>query len=75
MVVLQTVRVVLEVGYALETWCLGATQTKLDCWLSSQQPLKSIGKGSEGLRDSEAEKGHISSVGCVDVLEVRLALV
>ena len=53
----------------------GATQTELDCWLSSPQPLKSIGKGSQGLRDCEAEKGLIPIDGCVDVLEVRLALV
>ena len=53
----------------------GATQTELDCWLSSPQPLKSIGKGSQGLRDREAEKGLMPGVGCVDVLEVRLTLV
>ena len=53
----------------------GATQIGLDCWLSSPQPLKSIGKGSQGPRDCEAEKGLTPSVGCVDVLEVRLALV
>ena len=53
----------------------GATQTELDCWLSSPQPLKSIGNGSQGLRDYEAEKGLIPGIGCVDVLEVRLALV
>ena len=41
----------------------------------SPQPLKSIGKGSQGLRDCEAEKGLIPDVGHVDVLEVRLALV
>ena len=52
---------------------LGATQTELDCWLASLQPLKSIGKGSQGLRDCEAEKGLIFGVGCVDVLEFRLA--
>ena len=28
----------------------GATQTEEDCWLSSPPPLKSIGKGSQGLR-------------------------
>ena len=54
---------------------LGATQIEEGCWLSSPQPLKSIGKGSQGLRDYKAEKGLIPSVGCVDVLEVRLALV
>ena len=53
----------------------GATHIELDYWLSSPQPLKSIGKGSQGLSDYEAEKGLIPSVGCVDVLEVRLALV
>ena len=53
----------------------GATQIELECWLSSPQPLKSIGKGSKGLRDCEAEKGLIPIDGCVDVLEVRLALV
>ena len=53
----------------------GATQTELDCWLSSPQPLKSIKKGSQGLRDYEAEKGLSPGVGCVDVLEVRLTLV
>ena len=52
----------------------GATQTKLDYYLSSPQPLKSIGKGSQGLRDCEVEKGLIPVDGCVDVLEVRLAL-
>ena len=53
----------------------GATQIELDYWLSTPQPLKSIGKGSQGLRDCEAEKGLIPSVGCVDVLKVRLTLV
>ena len=53
----------------------GSTQTKLDCWISSPQPLKSIGKGSDGLRDCEAEKGLILVDGCVDVLEVQLTLV
>ena len=53
----------------------GATQTELDYWLSSPQPLKSIEKGSQGLRDCEVEKGLIPVVGCVDVLEFRLALV
>ena len=42
--------------------------------LALPPPLKSIGKGSQGLRDCEAEKGMIAGVGCVDVLEVRLAL-
>ena len=53
----------------------GATQTDLDGWLSSPQPLKSIGKGSQSLRDCEVEKGSIPGVGCVDVFEFRLALV
>ena len=53
----------------------GATQTELDYWISSPQPLKSIGKGSQGPRDCEAVKGLIPGVGCVDVLEVKLALV
>ena len=53
----------------------GATQPELDYWISSPQPLKSIGKGSQGLRDCEAEKGLIPSVGCVDVFKVRLTLV
>ena len=47
----------------------GATHEELDCWLYSPQPLKSIGKGSQGLRDCEAEKGLIPVDGCVDVLE------
>ena len=47
-----------------------ATHIDSACWLSSPQPLKSIGKGSQGLRDCEAEKGLIPGVGYVDVLEV-----
>ena len=53
----------------------GATHIELNYSLSSPQPLKSIGKGRQVLRDCEAEKGLIPSVRCVDVLEVRLALV
>ena len=53
----------------------GATQIELDCWLSSPQPLKSIGKGIQGLRDCATKKGLIPSVGCVDALEFRLTLV
>ena len=34
--------------------------------------LKSIGKGSQGLRECEVEKGLIPGVGCVDVLEVKV---
>ena len=50
----------------------GATQAELDYWISSPQPLKSIGKESQGLRDYEAKKGLIFGVGCVDALEVRV---
>ena len=53
----------------------GATQVDLYCWLSSPQPLKSIGKGSKGLRDCEVEKGLIPGVGCEDILEFSLILV
>ena len=53
----------------------GATQTELDYFHSSPQPLKSIGNGSQGLRDCEADKGLIPGVGCVDVLEFKLTLV
>ena len=53
----------------------GATQIELDYWLSSPQPLKSIGKGSQGLRYCEVEKGLIPIDVCVDVLEVWLNLV
>ena len=41
------------------------TQRELDGWLSSPQPQKSTGKGSQGLRDYEAEKGLIPGVRCV----------
>ena len=54
---------------------LGATQKKLYYWISSPQPLKSIGKGIQSLRDYEVEKGLIPGVGFEDVLEVRVALV
>ena len=53
----------------------GATQTDLDYWISSPQPLKSIGKESQGMRGYEVEKGLIPGVGCVDVLEIKLTLV
>ena len=53
----------------------GATQIELDCWLSAPQPLKSIRKGNQDLRDYEAEKGLIPGVVHVDVLEVRITLV
>ena len=55
----------LKAGYALEIWCLGDTQTELDGWISSPQPLDSTRKGSQGLRDCVAEKGLIPGVGCV----------
>ena len=48
---------------------------RVELMASSPQPLKSIGKGSQGLRDYEAEKGLILVDGCVDFLEVRLTLV
>ena len=51
----------------------GDTQTELDYWIFSPQPLKSIGRASQGLRDCEAEKGLIPGVGCVDVLEVKVS--
>ena len=72
---LQMDRVGLEARYAWETSCLGATQIELDYWISSPQPLKSIGKGSQGLRDCEVEKGMIPGVGFMDVLEFMLDLV
>ena len=52
----------------------GSTQIELNCWIYSPQPLKSIGKGSQDLRDCEAEKGLIPGVGCVDALKVRVNL-
>ena len=42
---------------------LETTQTELEGWLSSPQPLNST--GSEGLRDCVAEKGLIPCVGSV----------
>ena len=63
-------------GWAcLRKLVFGATQRDLYYCISSPQPLKSIGKGSQCLRDCEAKKGMISIDGCVDVLEVRLNLV
>ena len=59
----------------LQKLVFGATQVEGDYWLSSPQPLKSIGKGSQGPRDCKVGKGLILGVRCVDVLEVRLALV
>ena len=75
MVGLRTVESRIRGWVCLRKLVFGATQIELDCWLSSPQPLKSIGKGSQGLRDCEAEKALIPGVGCVDVLEVRLTLV
>ena len=57
----------------LEKLVFGATQTERDCWISSPQHLRNIGKGIQGLRDCEIEKGLIPGVGCVDVLEVRVS--
>ena len=70
---LRTVESRIRGWVCLRKLVFGATQAKLDCRLSSPQPLKSIGKGSQGLRDCEVEKGLIPGVGCVDFLEVRLA--
>ena len=62
--------------FLINMGCLGATQTELEGWLSFPQPQSSTGKGGQGLRDCVAEKGLISWCWvCVDVLEVRLALV
>ena len=75
MVSIRTVESRIRGWVCLRKLVFGATQIELDYWLSSPQPLKSIGKGSQGLRDCEAEKGLIPAVGSVDFLEVRLALV
>ena len=72
---LRTVQSSIRGWVCLRKLVFGATQIELEYWLSSPQPLNSIGKGSQGLRDCEAEKGLIPSVGCVDVLKVRLTLV
>ena len=62
---------VFELWSGIEGWVclrnlgLGATHTELDGWISSPQPRKSTGKGSQGLRDYEAEKGLIPGVRCV----------
>ena len=71
-VVLWNVESMIRGWVCLRKLVFGATRTELDCSLSSPQPLKSIGRGSQGLRDCEAEKGLILGVGCVDVLKVRL---
>ena len=58
-------------GVGMEGWVclrnlgLGATQTELYGWISSPQPRKNTGKGSQGLRDCEAEKRLIPGVWCV----------
>ena len=70
---LQTVESRIRGKVCLRKLVFGATQTELYYWLSSPQPLKDIGKGSQGLRDYESEKGRIPIVGCVDVLEVRVS--
>ena len=74
MVGLRIVESGIRGGVCLRKLVFGATQIELDCWLSSPETLKSIGKGSQGLRDCEEEKGLIPGVGHVDVLEVRLTL-
>ena len=72
---LQTVESRIRGWACLRKLVFGATQIELDFWISYPQPLKSIVKGSKGLRDCEVEKGLIPGVGCVDVLEFRLTLV
>ena len=67
MVGLRTVENRIRGWVCLRKLVFGATQIELNCWLSSPQPLKSIGKGSQGLRVCEAEKGMIPVDGCVDV--------
>ena len=64
MVGLWTIESRIRGWVCLRKLVFGATQTELDCWLSSSQPLKSIGKGIQGLRDCEAEKGLIFGVRC-----------
>ena len=71
---IQTIESRIRGWVCLRKLVFGATQTEIDYWICSPQPLKGIGRGSQGLRDCEAEKGLIPGVGCVDVLEVRLAL-
>ena len=75
MVVLQTVESRIRGWVCLRKLVFRATQIELDCCVSSPQPLKSLRKGIQGLRDYEVEKGMILVDGCVYVLEVRLALV
>ena len=75
MVGLQTVESRIRGWVCLRKLVFGATWKNLDCWLSSPQHLKSIGKGIHGLRDCEVQKGLIPGFGHVYVLEVRLTLV
>ena len=74
MVGIPTIEIWIRGWVCLRKMVFGATQKELDDWISSPQPLKIIGKGSQGLVDCEVEKGLIPSVGCVDVLKVRLTL-
>ena len=62
---LRTMWSEIEGWVCLRNLGLGATQRELDGWLSSPQPQKSTSKGSQGLRDCEAEKGLIPGVGFV----------
>ena len=71
---LQTIESRIRGQVCLRKLVFGANQIELDYWISSPQPLKGIGKGSQGMSDCEAEKGLIPIDACVDVLEVRLAL-
>ena len=70
---LRTIESRIRGWVCLRKLVFGATQTKLYYWISSPQPLKSIEKGIQGLRDCETRKGLIPSVGCVDFLEVRVS--
>ena len=65
MVGIWTVWSGIEGWVCLRNLGLGVTQRELDGWIPSPQPWKSTGKGSQGLRDCEAEKGLIPGVGCV----------
>ena len=65
MVGLQTMWSGIEGWVCLKKLGLGATQRELYGCISSPQPQKSTGKGSQGLRDCEAEKGPIPGVECV----------
>ena len=61
---LRTIESRIRGSVCLRKLVFGATQIELDCWLPSPQHLNSIGKGSQGLRDCEVEKGLIAGVGC-----------